>query len=146
MRAIIQRVNYASVTVDGIVTGKIGKGLAVLVGFGKEDSEKNLRTMANKIINMRIFSNDDGRFDFSLLDTKGGILLVPQFTLFADTSHGRRPEFFTALEPDKATLMFDKFIKIVKECGITEVGCGVFGADMKFALENDGPVTITLEI
>ena len=146
MRAVIQRVNYASVTVDGVITGKIGKGLAVLVGFGKEDSEKKLRTMANKIVNMRIFSNDEGRFDFSLLDTKGGILLVPQFTLFADTSHGRRPEFFTALEPDKASPMFDQFAKIVKEYGISEVGCGMFGANMKFALENDGPVTIMLEV
>ncbi|MGI6525171.1 MAG: D-aminoacyl-tRNA deacylase [Bdellovibrionota bacterium] len=146
MKGVIQRVNYASVTVDDVVVGKIGVGLAVLVGFGKDDTEKNLKLMAEKIVNMRIFSNSEDRFDYSLLDIKGEILLIPQFTLFADTSHGRRPEFFSALEPSKASPLFDKFVDIVKSLGVSKTECGIFGATMKVALENDGPVTISLDI
>ena len=103
--------------------------------------------MKEKIINMRIFSNDKGRFDYSLLDVKGELLLIPQFTLFADTSHGRRPEFFKAMPPNDATKMFDIFYKMCKEDSrIKNVQKGIFGADMKVKVFNDGPVSIMVEI
>ena len=103
--------------------------------------------MKEKIINMRIFSNDRGKFDYSLLDITGELLLIPQFTLFADTSHGRRPEFFKAMSPDEATKMFDTFYEMCKEdIRINNVQKGIFGADMKVNVYNDGPVSIMVEI
>lgn len=145
MRTVLQRVNHASVTVDDQVVGAIGKGIAVLVGFGKEDDESCLAPVASKLVNMRVFSNDNGRFDFSTLDIGGEVLLVPQFTLFADTRKGRRPEFFSAMEPKSASLLFDKFIEAVKSTGVRKTAAGVFGAKMKVAFENDGPVTIIVD-
>jgi len=146
MRAVIQRVNYASVKVDGVVKGKIKRGLCVLVGFAPGDHEPTLAQMADKIVNMRIFPNAQGRFDLSLLEIGGGVLLVPQFTLYADTRKGRRPDFFSALEPVSASQLFDKLIATFEKTGAAQVAAGVFGADMKVALENDGPVTILVEL
>ena len=144
MKIIIQRVNHASVTVNGSITGKIDRGLLLLVGFGENDDNSKLKAVAEKITNMRIFPDDKGKFHFSVLDVKGGLLLVPQFTLFADCAKGRRPEFFGAMAPDKATKLFDEFVAVMRSIS-SLVETGVFGADMKVALENDGPVTIPLE-
>lgn len=145
MRVIIQRVSSASVSVDGTTVGAIGAGLMVLVGFGKEDSAEMLAPMADKIATMRIFSDDRGRFGASLLDTKGAILAVPQFTLYADTTKGRRPEFFDALPPEPASQLFTQFKEALYTAGVGRVESGVFGSNMQVALVNDGPVTITLE-
>lgn len=146
MRVVIQRVNYASITVDGEITGEIEKGLAVLVGFGRDDDKSKLEPMAKKILNMRIFSDDNGKFMFSLLDIKGEILLVPQFTLYADTDKGRRPDFYNAMPPSESKPLFDFFVQEMKKEAPNKVATGIFGADMKFKLENDGPVTIWLDL
>jgi len=145
MKVVLQRVNHSSVVVDGETVGQIGKGYMLLVGFGKGDDSSKLRPMAEKIINLRLFPEGDKKLHLTLTDIQGEVLLVPQFTLFADTSKGRRPEFFGALEPDKATLLFDQFTAIWKGLGVAKVETGRFGAYMKVALENDGPVTIALE-
>ena len=146
MKFVIQRVSQASVTVNGSVTGQINQGLLILTGFGKEDTQENFPKAIDKIVNMRIFSNDQGRFDKSVSDTGGGILLVPQFTLFADTRHGRRPEFFSAMEPARAEKYFLDFTELFRKSCSLQVETGLFGADMKVSLLNDGPVTIILEL
>lgn len=145
MKSILQRVSSASVVVDGITVGSISTGIMALVGFGKDDSESKLRPMLEKILTLRIFANDLGRFDRSLIDIKGELLLVPQFTLFADTSKGRRPEFFNALAPAEASRLFEKLVTLARETPDLTVASGSFGADMKVSLTNDGPVTISLE-
>ena len=145
MKVVLQRVNSASVVVEGECVGKIPKGLLLLVGFGEESSEQSLRKMVEKISNLRIFPDEKGRFDRSVIDINGGVLLVPQFTLYGDTSKGRRPEFFKALEPKKATELFDQVVEEFKKITQLEtVQTGIFGADMKVSLENDGPVTLIL--
>ena len=146
MRAVIQRVNHANVKVDGKVTGEIERGICILVGFAPGDDQGKLAQFAEKAVNMRIFTNEAGRFDHSTLQIGGGVLLVPQFTLYADTRKGRRPDFFGALEPAAATKLFDELITVFNSSGVAKVGAGVFGADMKLSLENDGPVTIIMEI
>jgi D-tyrosyl-tRNA(Tyr) deacylase len=144
MRAVLQRVKEASVTVDGAVTGKIGPGLLVLLGVGKGDTEADLDFMVDKIPALRIFEDDAGKMNRSLLDTSKALLAVSQFTLYADTSRGRRPSFIDAMPPDEAKAMYAKFCVRCRELGLT-VEEGVFAADMKVALINDGPVTITLD-
>jgi D-aminoacyl-tRNA deacylase len=146
MRVLLQRVNHASVKVNGEVVGSIQKGLMLLTGFGKSDTAAALGPMAQKLVNLRVFPEGQSHFHLSLLDVKGGALLVPQFTLFADTSKGRRPDFFGSLEPDKAGALFEQFVSKVKEAGVDPVQTGVFGAYMQVDLENDGPVTIMVEI
>lgn len=146
MKSVLQRVSEGAVTVDGECVGSIERGIVALVGFGEHDTASTLKPMAEKIFNLRIFSNENGRFHFSLLDIKGDILLVPQFTLFADTSKGRRPEFFGAMNPAQATLLFDEFKAVCSGIASGKVQSGIFGADMKVALINDGPVTISLEM
>ena len=145
MKVVVQRVNHSSVVVDEKVIGEVGKGLMVLVGFGKDDDASKLKPMAEKIVNLRIFPDKNGRFHHSCLEVSGGILLVPQFTLYADTKKGRRPEFFEAKAPEEATKLFERFIEVMRSSGIENVEAGEFGAYMKVALENDGPVTISLE-
>lgn len=145
MRAIIQRVSKASVEVDKKTVGEISHGYMILAGFSRSDDETKIAPMIEKIIHMRIFSNEKGRFDYSILDVKGSVLLIPQFTLFADTNKGRRPEFFEAMEHQKAKEFFLKFTEEFKKTPIP-VARGEFGADMKVSLINDGPVTITLEV
>ncbi len=145
MRVVIQRVRKASVEIDGAIAGACGAGLLLLVGFGEGDDSTKLAPMAEKIANMRIFADERGKFQHSLLDTSGGVLAIPQFTLFADTSRGRRPEFVGALKPVVARPLFEAFPDALKRAGIEHVASGVFGANMLVALENDGPVTILVE-
>lgn len=146
MRVLLQRVTSARVTVDGEVCGDIAAGLLLLVGIGQGDDEKKLPLMAAKLCNMRIFENEKSHFDKSLLETGGSVLLVPQFTLFADTSKGRRPEFFGAMEPGRASQLFDSFALEFEKLGVARVQTGRFGAHMHVNLTNDGPVTIMLEL
>lgn len=145
MRVVLQRVRKASVEIDGKVVGSCGVGLLLLVGFGDGDSEHKLQPMAEKLAMMRIFPDDRGRFHYSLRDVNGGVLAVPQFTLFADTSRGRRPDFNGALRPEIAKPLFEAFPAALLAAGISHVATGVFGADMLVSLENDGPVTIIVE-
>ena len=145
MRIVLQRVSEAAVSVDVQTIGEIGAGILAFCGFGREDELSALAPMAEKLCNLRIFPDEQGRFHHSVLQTGGGILLVPQFTLFADTSKGRRPEFFSAKEPGQASEFFDAFAEAVRRCGVVHVACGQFGAHMQVSSVNDGPVTISLE-
>lgn len=145
MKVILQRVTSAHVTVAGSVVGRIGHGLVLLVGFGKGDDETNIAPMIEKICKLRIFANEAKKFDQDIIEVGGELLAISQFTLFAETSKGRRPEFFQALEPQEASRLFDLFVKQLKATPITKVETGVFGAEMQVSLTNDGPVTITLE-
>ena len=142
MKILLQRVTRASVRVQDEIVGAIGKGLLLLVGFGQTDSTAVLTPMANKIANLRVFPDERGRFQYSLLDTGGAALLVPQFTLYADTRKGRRPDFTGSMKPEIAEGLFEKFATAVHSSGVNEVERGRFGADMQVELINDGPVTI----
>lgn len=144
MRAVLQRVLSASVTVDGKVTGEIGPGLLVLLGVGKGDTDADLEWMADKIAGMRIFEDEAGKMNRSLLDTSKAMLCVSQFTLYADTRKGRRPSFIDAGPPEEAKVMYAKFCERSRGLGLM-VAEGIFAADMKVALVNDGPVTIWLD-
>ena len=144
MRAVLQRVKEASVTVEGKITGQIGPGLLVLLGVGKGDTEKDLDFMVDKIPALRIFEDSAGKMNLSLMDTSKALLAVSQFTLFADTKKGRRPSFIDAMEPEEARRMYALFCERCRALGIS-VQEGVFAADMKVALVNDGPVTICLD-
>ena len=142
---MILRVKRASVTVKESSVGAIGHGLLLLVGIGVDDTASIFRPTAEKIFQMRIFENEQGRFDKSLKDINGEILLVPQFTLFADTTKGRRPEFFGAMRPETAAPLFNEFVEEFRKLGVKKVETGEFGANMLVELANDGPVTIQLE-
>ncbi len=144
MRAVIQRVTEASVTVNNQVVGKIGCGLLVLLGIGMGDQLAEATLLAEKIATMRIFADDDGRFNRSALDVGGAVLVISQFTLYADTRRGRRPSFTMAAPPEIAAPLVDAFVAALRERGMT-VATGVFGAHMHVALINDGPVTIVLD-
>ena len=144
MRAVVQRVTNADVKIDGRVNGKIDDGLLVLLGVGNGDTEEDMKYIADKIIKLRIFSDENDKMNLSLEDVGGSMLVISQFTLYGDCSHGRRPYFGNAMEPVSANEMYEKFVAYIKEQGInTETG--EFGADMKVTLTNDGPVTIILE-
>ncbi|MBE6490451.1 MAG: D-tyrosyl-tRNA(Tyr) deacylase [Methanobrevibacter sp.] len=142
MKLVVQRVSYASVEVDGEITGKIDEGLMALVGFGENDSKREADYMARKVSKLRVFADEDGRMNKSLLDINGKLLLVPQFTLYGKVKK-YRPSFHRALNPDEATELFDYFVEKCRE--YVEVETGVFGAFMKVDLLNNGPVTIILE-
>ncbi|MDQ7773049.1 MAG: D-aminoacyl-tRNA deacylase [Elusimicrobiales bacterium] len=144
MRALLQRVSEASVTVDGSVAASIGPGLLVLLGVGRDDSADDAVSLAGKTASLRIFSNAAGKFDLSVLDAGGEALVVSQFTLYADSSRGRRPDFAAAAGPDKAEALYLDFADALRARGVT-VKTGVFGADMEVRLVNDGPVTIWLD-
>jgi len=144
MRAVLQRVLSAKVEVEGRVTGEIGPGLLVLLGVGKGDGEPELEWMADKISGMRIFEDEAGKMNRSLLDTSKAMLCVSQFTLYADTKKGRRPSFIDAGAPDEAKVLYAKFCERSRALGLT-VAEGIFAADMKVSLVNDGPVTIWLD-
>lgn len=144
MKAVLQRVREASVTVDGAVVGAIGPGLLVLLGVGKNDTERDLAFMVDKIPQLRIFEDENGKMNKSLLDTSKQLLAVSQFTLYADTKKGRRPSFIDAMAPDEAKRLYALFCTKCREAGLT-VAEGIFAADMKVALLNDGPVTIILD-
>ena len=144
MRAVVQRVTNADVKIDGRVSGKIDNGLLVLLGVGNGDTEEDMKYIADKIIKLRIFSDENDKMNLSLEDVGGSMLVISQFTLYGDCSHGRRPYFGNAMEPVSANEMYEKFVAYIRERGIhTETG--EFGADMKVSLTNDGPVTIILE-
>ncbi|WP_407410127.1 D-aminoacyl-tRNA deacylase [Methanobrevibacter sp.] len=142
MKLVVQRVSHASVEVEGEITGKIDEGLMALVGFGENDSQKEADYMARKVSKLRVFADEDGRMNKSLLDINGKLLLVPQFTLYGKVKK-YRPSFHRALNPDEATELFDYFVEKCRE--YVEVETGVFGAFMKVDLLNNGPVTIILE-
>ncbi len=144
MRTVIQRVTEASVTIDNQVVGQIGSGLLVLLGIGVGDQLEEATLLAEKIANMRIFADDDGRFNRSALDVGGAALVVSQFTLYADTRRGRRPSFTAAAPPELAAPLVDAFVAALRARGMA-VATGVFGAHMHVALLNDGPVTIVLD-
>jgi D-tyrosyl-tRNA(Tyr) deacylase len=144
MRTLVQRVKYGKVSVQGKITAEIGQGLVILLGVGHTDSEEQAAFLAEKIANLRIFEDADGRMNLSLLDVGGAAMVVSQFTLYADTRKGRRPSFTDAAQPDAARPLVMRFVEIMQELGVpTEQG--VFGADMLVEIHNDGPVTIWLE-
>jgi len=146
MKAVLQRVRHSRVVVDEKVVGEIGHGLMVLIGFSKEDEEALIKKMVQKILHLRVFSNEDNKFDRSLIDVDGSLLVVPQFTLYASTQKGRRPDFFDAKEPHEAKHFFESFCLVCEELGVKHVERGKFGAEMFVTLENHGPVTIILEM
>ena len=144
MRVVVQRVSRASVRVGSRVAGEIGAGLLVLVGVAEHDGDAEADRLAGKVARLRIFENDDGRFDRSLLDTGGAVLAVSQFTLIADTDKGNRPSFARAAEPGEAERLYERFCASLRDLGVA-VQTGVFGARMEVELVNEGPVTIVLE-
>ncbi|NLK49911.1 MAG: D-tyrosyl-tRNA(Tyr) deacylase [Candidatus Cloacimonetes bacterium] len=144
MRVTLQRVKYARVRVRDELVGTIEEGLMVLVGFGDMDEVDVLDTAIRKILELRIFSDDAGKMNLSLLDTKGAILAISQFTLYANCSRGRRPDFTHAAHPQKARELFDLFVAKIRQQGIP-IQTGIFAEDMQVELLNDGPVTINLE-
>lgn len=143
MRLVIQRVSKASVTADGLFANSIGRGVVVLAGFTHEDTEEDARLLADKLVNLRIFEDNQGKINLSVKDVKGGLLVVSQFTLYADVRRGRRPSFTQAAEPRKAEGLYNKFVEILKASGL-EVQTGSFGAKMSVEIHNDGPVTIIM--
>jgi D-tyrosyl-tRNA(Tyr) deacylase len=145
MRAVIQRVSKASVTVDEEITGSIKQGLLVFVGIEDADEEEDIEWLSGKIVNLRIFNDEAGVMNKSVLDVEGDILLVSQFTLHAATKKGNRPSYIKASKPDIAIPKYESFkARLVKDLG-KSVPCGIFGADMKVELLNDGPVTILID-
>ena len=144
MRAVVQRVSEARVLVDGDVVGEIGAGLCVLLGVAREDGVEDAEGLADKIAKLRIFENEEGKFDRSLLDTGGAALVVSQFTLIADTAKGNRPSFGHAAPPEQAERLYERFAEALRAQGI-DVATGRFGARMAVELVNDGPVTITMD-
>jgi len=144
MRVVLQRCKEASVTVEGNVTGSINRGFVLLVGITHEDSEQECEWLADKIVNLRIFEDEAGKMNRSLIDVEGAILSVSQFTLYGDCSKGRRPNFMNAAKPEQANMLYDHFNKLLKGKGI-QVETGIFRAMMDVKLINDGPVTLVLE-
>ncbi|MBR2152734.1 MAG: D-tyrosyl-tRNA(Tyr) deacylase [Clostridia bacterium] len=145
MKAIIQRVSSASVKVDGEFTGKIDTGFLILLGVNVEDTEKEAKLLAQKVSKLRIFTDSDDKMNLSLLDIKGSALVVSNFTLCADASHGNRPSYMNAARPEKAEPLYELFCEELKSNGVDTVEKGIFGADMKVELLNDGPVTLILD-
>ncbi len=144
MRSVIQRVNECAVYIDNKIHSHINKGLLIFVCFCKDDTQQDLDYTAKKIVNMRIFSDNCGKFNLSLKDVKGECMIISQFTLAADTKKGNRPSYFYAMEPKKAIPMYEQFLNMVEDYGI-KISSGIFGADMKVKLVNNGPVTIYLD-
>ncbi|KAA0563726.1 D-aminoacyl-tRNA deacylase [Rossellomorea aquimaris] len=144
MKVVLQRSKEASVTVDGEVKGAIRSGAVLLVGITHEDTEEDARYVADKVVNLRIFEDEEGKMNHSLLDVEGEILSISQFTLYGDSRKGRRPNFMSAAKPDHAKSVYDYFNKVLKEKNI-KVETGVFGAMMDVNLTNDGPVTLIIE-
>jgi D-tyrosyl-tRNA(Tyr) deacylase len=144
MRFVIQRVSRAKVTVAGEVTGEIGHGLMVLIGIGSEDTAQDVTSMVDKLVNLRICADADGKMNLSVLQTGGGLLLISQFTLYGDCRRGRRPSFEKAAAPDRAKELYDLVVATVRKTGVP-VGTGVFREHMDVELVNDGPITILLD-
>jgi len=144
MRAVVQRVREASVRVDGVVVGAVGRGLLILLGVGNGDSEKDADFLAEKVLNLRVFPDDDGQMNRSVVDVRGGLLVVSQFTLYGDARRGRRPSYVDAAPPEEANRLYERFVSRVRPSGL-EVATGVFRATMDVALVNEGPVTLLLD-
>ena len=144
MRAVVQRVLSASVTVEGEKVSEIGPGFLVLLGVGKGDGDAELEWMVKKVSQLRVFEDDAGKMNRSLLEGTKQLIVVSQFTLYGDARKGNRPSFIDAMEPEPAKRLYERFCERLRELGL-EVETGIFGADMKVALVNDGPVTILLE-
>lgn len=144
MRSVLQRVSYAKVIVDGVIKGEIQKGIVSLIAVNSTDDDAVFKYMFDKIVNLRIFEDDNERMNLSLNDLKGGLLIVPNFTLYADARKGRRPSFVNGAKPDEAEVLFNKFVEFSKN-NYENVQTGIFKADMKIELINDGPVTIILD-
>jgi D-aminoacyl-tRNA deacylase len=144
MRALLQRVSKASVTVDNKVISRIGRGIIVLLGIGHGDGEEQVRFLAEKVANLRIFEDRQGKTNLSVLDIKGEAIVVSQFTLYADSRKGRRPSFTNAALPDVAQPLVDRFVELLRGHGVP-TQTGQFGAHMEVEIHNDGPVTIWLE-
>ncbi len=145
MKALIQRVSKASVRVNNKLCGKCGKGFLILFCAVEGDTESDIELLAKKTVNLRIFEDEEGKMNRSLLDVGGEVLCISQFTLAADTKKGNRPSFIKAMKPDTACEMYDKFCEALKGYGVKSVEKGIFGADMQVSLVNDGPVTVMLD-
>lgn len=145
MRAVIQRVSKASVTIEGVIKGAIGQGLLVLLGIEDADTEEDVQWLSNKIVNLRIFNDEAGVMNESLLDKKGEVLLVSQFTLHASTKKGNRPSYIKASKPPIAIPLYEQMIRQLQNDLGRSIQTGTFGADMKVELLNDGPVTIVMD-
>jgi len=145
MRIVLQRVSNASVTVDNAIAGKISAGFLLLLGVEAEDNQEDIKWLVNKCMNMRIFSDSDGKMNKSIIDINGSFLVVSQFTLHASTKKGNRPSFIKAARPDHAIPMYEEFCEILQLTSNLKVERGIFGADMKVELVNDGPVTIIID-
>ena len=144
MRVVLQRVNHAAVRIDGETVGQIQKGYLLLVGLAPEDTDEQLDWMVHKIVNLRVFEDENGKLNRALADVNGEILSISQFTLYADVKHGNRPGFSKAAKPEIAAPLYDRFNEKLRQAGV-HVESGRCGADMKVELENDGPVTILYE-
>jgi len=144
MKIVIQRVSESHVKVDGSIVGEIAKGLMLLIGINENDTEADADWLVQKILNLRIFGDDEGKLNLSVQDIKGEILCISQFTLIADYKKGNRPSFIKAAKPDQAIPLFDYFKKEISKSGL-KTESGIFGADMKVSLINDGPVTIVMD-
>lgn len=144
MRAVVQRVTSSSVSVDGVIVGKIDKGFNVLIGISKDDTIEDLKYIKDKIINLRVFHDENDKMNLSLLDIKGDILAISQFTLYGDCRKGRRPNFMEAKGGEEAKALYEEFIDLLKTSNL-KVETGEFGAEMKVEINNDGPVTILLD-
>ena len=144
MRAVVQRVSEARVEVDGKTVGEIGAGLCVLLGVARDDDAVAAERLAGRVARLRIFENDEGKFDRSVLDAAGSVLVVSNFTLLADTAKGNRPSFSEAAEPAQAELLYESFCVALRELNVS-VETGIFGSRMRLELANDGPVTIVFE-
>ena len=144
MRALIQRVARASVLVNGVEAGAIGKGLAILVGVSRDDAEEDVRYLVEKVVNLRIFPDEESRFNRSALDTGAELLVISQFTLYADTRKGRRPDFARAAQPQEAERLYEKAVELFRESGL-RVETGRFREHMLVDIQNDGPVTLMID-
>jgi D-tyrosyl-tRNA(Tyr) deacylase len=144
MRAVVQRVTKASVSVDNEVVGKISNGIVILLGVGKDDTEEDAKYLAEKIVNLRIFDDEEGKMNLSLLDVEGQALIISQFTLYGDCRRGRRPSYSDSAPPDLAKALYEKFIELVKNYDV-HVETGIFAAHMLVEIHNDGPVTLLLD-
>jgi len=144
MRAVVQRVASARVTVEGQTVGEIGPGVVVLLGIGRDDADEDIRYLADKIVNLRIFEDGEGKMNRSLLETKGEALVVSQFTLYGDCRKGRRPSFAEAAPPERAEGIYTSFVEQMRRYGVP-VATGTFQAHMLLSLENDGPVTLMVD-
>jgi len=145
MRVVIQRVSQAAVKIDGTIVGEISKGLLVLLGIAQEDTQQDALYLIQKLINLRIFSDADGKMNLSVQDCGGGLLIVSQFTLYADTKKGNRPSYIRAARPEQAIPLYEFFLKELQKQFQGRIQTGQFGADMKVSLINDGPVTIIID-